>query len=764
MESETFEKSTCEIMRVSPETERKETFEVAKVLVRVDLTKDLPSKVISGFSDGREVEIAVTYPWLPPRCSECKAFGHDYSRCPSRPFVVSSLKRRSNRSRSRQRIRNRSRQGRSPSHQVWQVKGGPEMGQSYDSSVPKVVNEVAVNEVAVNEVAVNEVAVETHSVAEDETRSANQILEWLAVGKYGQATSDAVVFTTQVEKPTSQGVTSQAVGKQIADEQETPFILVSRRRSGRKSVNADRISRAVPVGWNSFGNFDHHSTARIVVCWDPSVSLIVYQASAQLVTCDIFVPSLSVNLTVSFAYGQNLPLERVPLWEEMASLNANTPVNRFPWAVDSELFEAQAKGLPYTWWNNQEDSPASKKIDHALINHAWATAFSESFADFMEPIQSDHAACFFPCPFYAKLCAQALQVLPACCRSSRLSWFCLSCLDSSLHSRKLKLLLRKLNKRHYSGISERVKAQAAKIANIQRLLLTNPDAQAAREEHQERAIWQTLISAEKKFFRQKSRVIWLHLGDRNTTFFHKSVIGRAARNHIHFLSDHNDRRIADITEIKSFDASYFEGILGCTDLPLSPVFVNFLRDLLPFRCSEIQAHDLQKLVSHEEILAVRLSRTVKSMLKLKPLLKDFLQCEIGNGKSVSFWFVNWCGLGPLIDLLGASGPRQLRVHKDALVSHATLDGDWRMPAARSDAQQLFMAKLSSISPPNDLKGDDLFLWKRLSGKVSSKGSLFSICYNRQVDFSSCLLPHLAGAECKNLHQRHHHVFCSASFS
>lgn len=45
-----------------------------------------------------------------------------------------------------------------------------------------------------------------------------------------------------------------------------------------------------------------------------------------------------------------------------------------------------------------------------------------------------------------------------------------------------------------------------------------------------------------------------------------------------------------------------------------------------------------------------------------------------------------------------------------------------MPAARSVAQQSFMVKLTSISPPNDAKGDDIFLWRRLNG---SFGQFFS---------------------------------------
>lgn len=62
---------------LAPETERKETFEVAKVLVRIDLMKKLPTKVSFVFSNGREVEIYVSYPWLPRRCDVCKKYGHD---------------------------------------------------------------------------------------------------------------------------------------------------------------------------------------------------------------------------------------------------------------------------------------------------------------------------------------------------------------------------------------------------------------------------------------------------------------------------------------------------------------------------------------------------------------------------------------------------------------------------------------------------------------------------------------------------------------
>ncbi|KAF3564611.1 hypothetical protein DY000_02017990 [Brassica cretica] len=66
---------------LAPETERKENFEVAKLYVRVDLTAPLPSRIISGFSNGREVEIDVSYPWLLVKCDVCKKFGHSSVKC-----------------------------------------------------------------------------------------------------------------------------------------------------------------------------------------------------------------------------------------------------------------------------------------------------------------------------------------------------------------------------------------------------------------------------------------------------------------------------------------------------------------------------------------------------------------------------------------------------------------------------------------------------------------------------------------------------------
>ncbi|KAJ0263906.1 hypothetical protein HA466_0023520 [Hirschfeldia incana] len=66
---------------LAPETKRKENFEVAKLFVKVDLTTPLPHKIITGFTNGKEVQIEVSYPWLPIKCDSCMRFGHKTDRC-----------------------------------------------------------------------------------------------------------------------------------------------------------------------------------------------------------------------------------------------------------------------------------------------------------------------------------------------------------------------------------------------------------------------------------------------------------------------------------------------------------------------------------------------------------------------------------------------------------------------------------------------------------------------------------------------------------
>lgn len=325
------------------------------------------------------------------------------------------------------------------------------------------------------------------------------------------------------------------------------------------------------MGWKFFGNYEHHNAGRIVVVWDPSVSVFIYKATEQTVTCGIYIMAEDVNLTITFVYGLNGVGEKQELWNDLAHINGTSSMRLSPWAAvgdfnqilrlahhsgyplravddtgmegmnlalqDAELFEAPMNGVPFTWMNNNDAGPVSKRIDHALINQVWASRFPEAYADFTEPGQSDHAACNFKIPSLRRYSRKPFKFFhhiidhPDYASVVASAWNPGAITGSIQYKlvRSMKLLkkeLRNINTRHFSGIFTRVKDQTSKVEALQRALLTDPDVATAVEEHRERDKLNVLLNAEQKFYRQRSRVRWADVGDRNTPFFHKTVMQR----------------------------------------------------------------------------------------------------------------------------------------------------------------------------------------------------------------------------------------------
>lgn len=75
-------------VKLHPHTERCTRLDVARVLVEVNLNKPLVEKISCLDKDGATVMIEVCYPWLPPKCNVCNAWGHQGSNCKSKRITV----------------------------------------------------------------------------------------------------------------------------------------------------------------------------------------------------------------------------------------------------------------------------------------------------------------------------------------------------------------------------------------------------------------------------------------------------------------------------------------------------------------------------------------------------------------------------------------------------------------------------------------------------------------------------------------------------
>lgn len=107
----------------------------------------------------------------------------------------------------------------------------------------------------------------------------------------------------------------------------------------------------------------------------------------------------------------------------------------------------------------------------------------------------------------------------------------------------------------------------------------------------------------------------------------------------------------------------------------------------------------------------RLSPTVRGMISCRETVMDFLRCAVGDGRAATFWFDWWTDLGPLITALGERGPRDLRIPLSATVSTAVVNGNWFLPAARSEEALTLQIVLSTMTPPSASRGPDKYLWR-----------------------------------------------------
>ncbi|KAH0898892.1 LOW QUALITY PROTEIN: hypothetical protein HID58_048460, partial [Brassica napus] len=153
--------------------------------------------------------------------------------------------------------------------------------------------------------------------------------------------------------------------------------------------------------------------------------------------------------------------------------------------------------------------------------------------------------------------------------------------------RKLKLLkqpLRELNKMHYGDLPARTKNAYDVLCECQNRALLDPTPGNFARAAEAADRWNALARVEEKFYKQKSCVRWLSVGDQNTKVFHSMVQTKIAKNTIRRLVTTAGEVLTSLPDIKKEAVSYFQSFLQGQDPNGEVISVDALQDLLPYRC------------------------------------------------------------------------------------------------------------------------------------------------------------------------------------
>lgn len=331
------------------------------------------------------------------------------------------------------------------------------------------------------------------------------------------------------------------------------------------------LSSSLLSGWTWIANYDSSPGGKVWIGLDPSlVCFEVISSNDQVIHGRVRLISTGSCCCVSVVYAQNSFVLRRPLWVDL--IRMSSCIFDLPWMVagdfnalrdpsdrlggtnawppsfdefnqclhQAELEDLRYVGLRFTWSTSSGANWKARKIDRVLVNALWSLYFSYSEASLLPFGISDHSPMvvkviqpvfrrkpfkFFDFwmehPSFKDILTQVWQA-----PSDGVPIFRLVTKLKALKGR-----LKQLNRDSFSNLSERV-AQSRNALRLAQVVLQHDHTNVllAELEKNHRRTFVELRSQEEAFFRQKSRIRWLEMGDKITKYFHHSVTTRQLRN------------------------------------------------------------------------------------------------------------------------------------------------------------------------------------------------------------------------------------------
>lgn len=131
-----------------------------------------------------------------------------------------------------------------------------------------------------------------------------------------------------------------------------------------------------------------------------------------------------------------------------------------------------------------------------------------------------------------------------------------------------------------------------------------PSLENVRAEYEAVVRWQWVSDIEEKVLKQRSKLHWLQVGDKNNKAFHTAVKVRETRNAIREIKYPDGSTVTKQEDIKMEAERFFNNFLTYEPLDIGRKTVEEIQSFVPFRCSEEERGRLIRVVSEEEVREV----------------------------------------------------------------------------------------------------------------------------------------------------------------
>lgn len=213
------------------------------------------------------------------------------------------------------------------------------------------------------------------------------------------------------------------------------------------------------------------------------------------------------------------------------------------------LFDLGYNGHKFTWSNNQEGSNhIEERLDRFLASYEWVTIFENYAVEHLLRKSSDHCPILLDIQppldtrkkkrIFFRLEAMWFkdQSFMQVCRDAWLDQFMVpnNPGDFQLMVTNCGWKLKQWEKANFGNVSRQIRKLRDDLNGL--MAVYNSVEIVDRKRSIEKEI-DGLLEKEEIMWKQRSRALWLHEGDRNTTYFHKVANGRNRRNQINKITD-----------------------------------------------------------------------------------------------------------------------------------------------------------------------------------------------------------------------------------
>ncbi|XP_071740250.1 uncharacterized protein [Rutidosis leptorrhynchoides] len=341
----------------------------------------------------------------------------------------------------------------------------------------------------------------------------------------------------------------------------------------------------------------------IIIGWNPNeVRLMILAMTDQVVHCVVKTIDDKWQCFIYFVYADNYYIKRRKLWD---SLNYhNVSIGMHPWVilgdfnVSLEIEESTASsssctlamrefrdcieninmvdvnhcGFKYTW--NQRPNSSSgiiKKIDRVMANDVFINGYTNAYVTFQPYRTSDHCPAVLRVPVDMEKKVRSFKFSNYIAKKEGFKATVQRGWNLEVHGysmyrlvQRLRIMKKDLRKLMWCNgdVHEKVKQSLRVLEEAQRVLDNAPDDRSCRENASDALkVYNQALLDEESFLKQKSKIEWLRVGDRNSAYFHRVAKGRVNRNRIEALLDSNGIMVEG-SSVPPMIVQHYEHFLG----------------------------------------------------------------------------------------------------------------------------------------------------------------------------------------------------------